>query len=794
MNTTKSLSTALVCLLFGLVSLNAQNGNDYFMEAEKAYNIGRFEYVDSLLSSHVLELESAQTVRAYRLLTLSNMFLDRNDQAEQYAAKLLSIDPYYTAYGDTPRFSALIEKMKAGKGATITTASQQAETIEEAPVPVTLITSEMIRCSNARTVGELLNLYVPGVFPVEGEESNFSMRGMFGYSQEEVLFLLNGVRLNSYNTHSFAPDYRLNIQNIKQIEVLRGSASSLYGNVALSAVVNIITKSGADVNGLELSAAGGHPATAEGSLMFGKKIADAEVLAWASLYYSKGHKYDIAADDPVDGYGFVPVDGSITVGGYSTPPAYDLGMNLKWKHLDLLATHTYGKRSYAYCNLLVPSTYSVDRYGEAYNMSPGRGVASSNMNVRYSNKWDRWGFEGNLYGNHENTAMLNIFGDIVPSEIGFWQDQTWLLPDDDPNIFVNYTNGQFQGQSWKNFNLGANLKALLDYNFIGHGNFLLGAQYDFFNIYYNDMLLGADFDHILVSRVNERSSLIENASESTYSVFFQFKHYFTQTLIFNGGLRYDHKNRYNDVMEDVLSPRVALIWNPTANQNYKISYGRSFVDAPFFYRASRNIYYGNSDLNPQYLNNIQLTATIKIPSVHLTYEGNLFYNKVKDIIVLGDWYYENAGVMNTGGFENILTFQYHGWNAGARLYLQKLFSSECIKAEDDCIFSVPNVSARLNLSKEVAKGLTIGTEMYLNGKTKCVLPPYIMIGGEPVEDTNFNFPTTFLMDMGATYRLSSFEFFIKAKNITNQKYRLGGDRVPVLGESFSILGGVTVHI
>lgn len=788
-------SLASACLFFAAGPMQAQTKTDYFQEAEKAYNLGRFEYVDSLLANHMAELNSTQTVRAYRLLTLSNMYLDRNDVAEGYVTKLLNIDPYYTAYGDTPRFSDLVEKMKAGKGATITTASQQAETIEEAPVPVTLITEEMIRNSNARTILELLNLYVPGVSPLEGEEANFSMRGMSGYSQEEVLFLLDGVRLNSYNTHSFAPDYRINIHNIKQIEVLRGSASSLYGNVALSAVVNIITKSGSDVNGLEVMVGGGYPATADANLMFGKRLGDADVLAWGSVHYSKGYKHNIAADDPDDGYGLIPQDGSIYINGYEKAPAYDLGVSLKWSHISILASHTYGKRSYAYCNLLVPSTYSFDKYTTISGTSPGRGVASSNVNVRYSNKWGRWSFEGNLYGNHESTSLYNIFGDNVPSFLGFWEEQTWLLPDD-PEMFLTHELGQFQGQSWKDYNIGVNAKAIVDYDFLGHGNFLFGAQCDFFNNYYNDMLLGTDFTNIRVSRANENSPFFTNGSESTYSGFFQLKHYFTPTIILNGGLRFDHKNRYNGVREDVLSPRVALIWNPTSNQSYKVSYGRSFVDAPYFNRVSQNLYYGNPDLNPQYLNNVQLTATVRFPATHLTYEGNLFYNHVKDIIVLrdSDAFYTNAGVMHIGGFENILTFLYLGWTASARLYLQTVLDSDCIKAEGSTIYSVPGVSARLNLSKEIVKGLTVGTEMYINGKTKCLLPPYAFIGGEPLAEYDYTFPPYFLMDIGANYRVSFLEFSIKAKNITNTKYRIGGDRVPVLQEGFTIWGGITFHI
>lgn len=789
----KQVTIAVLMFLLPVAGLlKAQSVSDLYQQAENAFNLGRFEQVDSLLYGHLSALDSEYGVRAYRLLALSSLYQDENAKAETYVNGLLAIDPYYTAYGDTPRFADLVEKIKHGKTATITTASQQAETIDEAPVPVTLITEKMIRESNARTVLELLNLYVPGVAIVEGEEANFSMRGMFGYSQEEVLFLLDGVRLNSYNTHSLAPDYRLSIHNIKQIEVLRGSASSLYGNVALSAVVNIITKSGSDVDGFQFSVGGGTASTVEGNLLFGKRMADSDVLVWASVHQSKGYCHNIAADDKVDGYGLIPTDGKLFINGYSNIPAYDIGVNFKWNHISFLFNNNYGKRSYTYCNLLFPSTYDLERYGAVDGISPGRGVNSSNMNLRYSNKWGRWGFEGNVYGNHEATTMLNIVGDTMIDEETFMQVFDWLEPGDVPEGF-GPTEGVFEKQGWRDFNVGANMKAICDYEFIGHGNFLFGVQFDYFKNYYHDVSLGANFNHIYVTKANQMSPLFVNAHEMAYSGFFQLKHYFTPELIFNGGLRFDHKSRFNNVSNNVLSPRIALIWNPTANQGYKLSYGRSFVDAPYFYRASKHVYTGNENLNPQYLNNVQLSATIRIPAAHLVYEGNLFYNNVKDVIVLGDWEYENAGVVHSGGLENILTFQYKGWTAGASLYLQKLLKSECIKAEGNFIFSVPNVSARFNLSKEVVKGLTLNTEMYVAGSTKCMLPPYALIGGEPISDINYTFPPYFLMDIGAKYKWEFLEFYVKAKNITNQKYRLGGDRVPVLQEGFSLLGGVTFN-
>lgn len=73
-----------------------------------------------------------------------------------------------------------------------------------------------------------------------GSVASFSIRGS---SSEQVLFLLNGIPLNS----SLSGGFDLNKINldIKQIEIVKGASSALYGANAAAGVVNIITPEGA---------------------------------------------------------------------------------------------------------------------------------------------------------------------------------------------------------------------------------------------------------------------------------------------------------------------------------------------------------------------------------------------------------------------------------------------------------------------------------------------------------------------------------------------------------------------
>ncbi|PIY18327.1 MAG: hypothetical protein COZ15_00490, partial [Elusimicrobia bacterium CG_4_10_14_3_um_filter_49_12_50_7] len=107
---------------------------------------------------------------------------------------------------------------------------------------VTVIEKEMIASSPARSIAELLthsaslDLRERGAF---GVQSDISMRGA---TFEQVLILVDGVRMNDSQTAHHNMDLPVSLSDIEKIEVIRGHASSVYGPDAFGGVVNIITK------------------------------------------------------------------------------------------------------------------------------------------------------------------------------------------------------------------------------------------------------------------------------------------------------------------------------------------------------------------------------------------------------------------------------------------------------------------------------------------------------------------------------------------------------------------------
>jgi outer membrane receptor protein involved in Fe transport len=129
----------------------------------------------------------------------------------------------------------------------ITVASKQPENTTLAPSSVTVFTRQEFTRMGVRTVEELLN-YVPGFSlqrsqEIAGSPLSISTRGRHaGENAPDILFLIDGQRLN-IETYGGAiwRGASYSLHNVKQVEVIRGPGSALYGSNAFSGIVNIIT-------------------------------------------------------------------------------------------------------------------------------------------------------------------------------------------------------------------------------------------------------------------------------------------------------------------------------------------------------------------------------------------------------------------------------------------------------------------------------------------------------------------------------------------------------------------------
>ncbi len=127
----------------------------------------------------------------------------------------------------------------------VVTASKSEGTLVNAPATVSIITAETIQNSPATNIGDLLRA-VPGmnVTQVSARDINLTSRGATATLSTSQLALVDGrsVYLDFFGMvmWDLVPT---NPDEIRQIEVIRGPASAVWGANAMTGVVNILTKS-----------------------------------------------------------------------------------------------------------------------------------------------------------------------------------------------------------------------------------------------------------------------------------------------------------------------------------------------------------------------------------------------------------------------------------------------------------------------------------------------------------------------------------------------------------------------
>ena len=122
------------------------------------------------------------------------------------------------------------------------------------PASVTTITEEEIVASGARSLYELLDIYVPNLQWIRHhwEADHLGLRGIINDRDDKYLLLVNGKNMNE-RTHSGAMSERdlVLLSDIHHIDIIRGPGSALYGPGAVSMVIHIVTHSAKTFEGTE---------------------------------------------------------------------------------------------------------------------------------------------------------------------------------------------------------------------------------------------------------------------------------------------------------------------------------------------------------------------------------------------------------------------------------------------------------------------------------------------------------------------------------------------------------------
>lgn len=141
----------------------------------------------------------------------------------------------------------------------IVSASRTEQALVNAPATVTLIDSRTIENSPATNYADLLRA-VPGlnVTQTSARDINLTSRAATGTLATSQLALVDGRSIYQDFFGFIAWDFLpVDMAEIKQIEVIRGPASAVWGANALSGVVNVITKSPRELQGTAFTLSAG---------------------------------------------------------------------------------------------------------------------------------------------------------------------------------------------------------------------------------------------------------------------------------------------------------------------------------------------------------------------------------------------------------------------------------------------------------------------------------------------------------------------------------------------------------
>src|ERR1700728_696449 len=189
------------------------------------------------------------------------------------AAALVLMSASYGAVAQTINYGPLEQLF----GEPITTSvTGSAQRSSEVPANMEIITAEDIRRSGARDVTSALrNVVGVDLMQFGKDQTEVSVRGYDQPFAANLLVLINGRQVYA-DTYSLTPWSALPVElaDIRQIELVKGPSSALFGFNAVGGVINIVTYNPLydDVNTASLS--GGTQGLAQGSVVTTFKLGD----------------------------------------------------------------------------------------------------------------------------------------------------------------------------------------------------------------------------------------------------------------------------------------------------------------------------------------------------------------------------------------------------------------------------------------------------------------------------------------------------------------------------------------
>lgn len=188
-------------------------------------------------------------------------------------------------------------------GVRVTSVSRHSEPLSGAAAAIYVVTQDDIRRQGFTTIADSLR-YVPGlqVGQIDSHTWAVTARGFNNQYANKLLVQMDG---RTVYTPLFAGVYwdiqDTILEDLDQIEVIRGPGASLWGANAVNGVINISSKSAADTQGWLVTSGGGLEEHGFGGIRYGGKLAEeCYYRIYGSYKNQDASKYPSGADGDDD--------------------------------------------------------------------------------------------------------------------------------------------------------------------------------------------------------------------------------------------------------------------------------------------------------------------------------------------------------------------------------------------------------------------------------------------------------------------------------------------------------------
>lgn len=529
-----------------------------------------------------------------------------------------------------------------GDKTTVSIATGATQLLRRAPAVASVVTAADMAAAGVTDLDQALAT-VPGLHVsrnLQAYNPLYVIRGIYSEYNNQTLVLYNGVPMTTmFIGNRGAMWAGLPVHNVSRVEVIRGPGSALYGADAYAGVINIITKTAAELNGLEAGLRLGSFDSRDAWMQYGRQSGGTSWSGYLRVASTEGQRRTISADAQTG------LDALFGTSASRAPGPVNLG----YKAIDAHVEANVDK-------LKLRAGYTLRD-----DVQPGAGAASALDPVGQgrSQRWNASVSLGDLALSEDLRLSLNgSFFQFVNQFPTVLQ----LLP---PGAFGGaFPNGMFGApNTWER---QIRTQGMLEYRGIKGHSVRVAIGHDDLDMYRTQEFknfavipsgpfkgLPSPLPDARVIEVPVADSFVTPHRRRVSYVYAQDEWNFARDWTLTAGVRQDH---YSD-FGSTTNPRVAVVWDASLDVTVKLLAGRAFR-APSFseeYSINNPVIQGNPYLKPERIGTAELAVSWQA-STDTQWQLSAFRYTTADMIRAtavggGTSEYQNTGTQHGHGFE-----------------------------------------------------------------------------------------------------------------------------------------------